>query len=514
VARKRPGHAQSPRFRYRVHAGFIMASAAFAAIFVAVIVGAFHAPAPHDVPVGIVGSAKLTSHAERALDSAVPGGFSLRDYRSEAAATTAIRQGAADGALVASGKRLRLLVAQGGGNGPMQALIRIFGTLAARSGRQLTVADVVPPLPGDTQALSAFFVVLAVLLPSLAAGSASALVFRRARPAWCVGAPITVAVVLGAVSTGIADGIAGLGHYAVIAGIVALFSLAVAAPTAVLARLWPPLVALAMLAFVVLGIPASGGPGNLISFEPDFARVLGSALPLPAAASAVRDVVYFGGHATSLHVWVLGAWALAGVLGLIVLAALRRPALVAARQPAMPSPVRPDSGGGPAERVPVLGMPVPSVTGAGDGRPAPPVALVVGFDDSEPARRALNWAARLLTVRPGVLHVVYADHALIDSDLSGFAHAEMACARDERAARVAEDAAEIAAEAGVPHTFERRDGPAADAILSAASAHAAAEPGSTPVIVAGRSAHTAHQVVGSVPVRLLHHSPYPVLTIA
>jgi hypothetical protein len=67
--------------------------------------------------------------------------------------------------------------------------------------------------------------------------------------------------------------------------------------------------------------------------------------------------------------------------------------------------------------------------------------------------------------RPGTLHVVYADHALIDSDLSGFAHA-------------------------------------------------AVEPASTPVIVTGRSHHAVHHVIGSVPVQLLHESPYPVLTIA
>jgi hypothetical protein len=43
----------------------------------------------------------------------------------------------------------------------------------------------------------------------------------------------------------------------------ALFSLAVAAPTAALARVWPPLTALAVLAFIVAGIPVSGGPANL-----------------------------------------------------------------------------------------------------------------------------------------------------------------------------------------------------------------------------------------------------------
>ena len=155
--------------------------------------------------------------------------------------------------------------------------------------------------------------------------------------------------------------------------------------------------------------------------------------------------------------------------------------------------------------------PVPGIAQPGA---AQPISLVVGFDNSEPARRALGWGADLLRARPGTLHVVYADHPLIDSDLSGFAHTEMEDTRDQKAAGVAEAAAEIAAAAGVPYTFERRQESPADAILSAASVQDAAEPGSPPVIVTGRSHHAAHQIIGSVPVRLLHQSPYPVLTIA
>jgi nucleotide-binding universal stress UspA family protein len=81
--------------------------------------------------------------------------------------------------------------------------------------------------------------------------------------------------------------------------------------------------------------------------------------------------------------------------------------------------------------------------------------------------------------------------------------------REKKAAAVAEAAAEIATAAGVPYTFERRQEPPADAIMSAASVQGAAEPASAPVIMTGRS----NRVIGSVPVRLLHQSPYPVLTI-
>ena len=157
---RRPGQARRYPARYRVFAGFIVASAAFAAIFVALTLSAFHAPRPHDLPVGIVGLAAVTSRVEHALDSAAPGAFGWRSYPSETGARTGIAQREVDGALVASGPNLRLLVAQGGDPTPAQALTQAFGAVAARSGRHLVVADVVPPLPDDTQALSSFFVVL------------------------------------------------------------------------------------------------------------------------------------------------------------------------------------------------------------------------------------------------------------------------------------------------------------------------------------------------------------------
>jgi len=509
--------------RYRALAGFIVASAGFVAVFVALTLSAFHKPTPHDLPVGIVGSAAVTRQVEHALAGADPGAFRFRSYRGEASATTGIAQREVDGALVASGANLRLLVTQAGGTGPEQALSGAFSAVAARSGHHLTVSDVLPPLASDAQALSSWFVVLSVLIPSLAAGSASALAFRRARRAWSVGATVAAAIVTGAVAAAIADGIAGLGNYAAIAGIIALFSLAVAAPTAVVARIWPPLVALAVLAFIVFGIPVSGGPANLASFTPGFLRVLSPVLPLGIAASTIRDVVYFGGHATSPYIWTLAAWALAGVVGLILVTTLRRPG------PALTEPVMPPPALAEPVPAPVLAEPVPApapaepvparpghalVPGIPDTRAAQSVTLVVGFDDSEPARRALIFGADLIRTRPGTLHVIYADHVLIDSDLSGFGRAEMDESRDEKAASVAESAAEIAAAAGVPYTFERRQEPPADAILHAAGIHAAAEPASMPVIVTGRPHHAAHQIIGSVPVRLLHQSPYPVLTIA
>jgi nucleotide-binding universal stress UspA family protein len=195
-------------------------------------------------------------------------------------------------------------------------------------------------------------------------------------------------------------------------------------------------------------------------------------------------------------------------VGVILVTALRRPAVT--RPELVPPVVLSQPVPGRPEYAPAPGT---AELSAGHTSAAQPISLAVGFGDSEPARRALGWGADLLRARPGTLHV-YAGHPLIDSDLSGFAHSELEDTRDQRAAGVADAAAQIAAAAGLPYTFERRQESPAGAILSAASVQGAAEPGSAPVIVTGRSHHAAHQIIGSVPVRLLHQSPYPVLTIA
>jgi hypothetical protein len=70
--------------------------------------------------------------------------------------------------------------------------------------------------------------------------------------------------------------------------------------------------------FLILGLPVSGGPGGLAPFGPSLLRFFDSALPLGVAADAVRNTVYFGAHDTAGHLMVLAAWAIAGVVALVL----------------------------------------------------------------------------------------------------------------------------------------------------------------------------------------------------
>jgi hypothetical protein len=310
---------RAPIFHHiRVPLGLVALNVAFATAFIGTALSAFHAPTPHAVPVGIVAPAQVDRDVRGALAARVPGGFDLRGYPSEALAREAISRREVDGALVASPRGMTLLIAEAGGSAPAQLLTSTFTGLAAKTGARLDVVDAVPPLRDDSLALSSFFTIMCVLFPSLATGAATAHLFRRHPTWWRIAVPIAAAVAIGLTATAVAAGITGFGDYLAVAGIVTLFSLAISAPTAALGRIRLPLIGLAVITFLIVGIPVSGGPSNLGPFGPGFLRALDSALPLGAATDAVRNTIYFHGNDTAGYIWVLGAWAAAGIAALLM----------------------------------------------------------------------------------------------------------------------------------------------------------------------------------------------------
>ena len=103
--------------RHRVPIALVTANLAFASLFMTLALSAFHQPAPHDLKVGVVGPAPVTRALQRTLDVAAPGGFELREYRSESQARAGIDDRRLDDALVTARAGSRLLVADAGGSG-------------------------------------------------------------------------------------------------------------------------------------------------------------------------------------------------------------------------------------------------------------------------------------------------------------------------------------------------------------------------------------------------------------
>jgi nucleotide-binding universal stress UspA family protein len=146
--------------------------------------------------------------------------------------------------------------------------------------------------------------------------------------------------------------------------------------------------------------------------------------------------------------------------------------------------------------------------------PVPEAHLVVGFDGSPPATRALDAAARLLAVRPpGRITVVWVAHLASTVELSADAIAIVESDFDEVARELRTAAAERLGDSGLSWDFQRRQGPIAHELIAIAESAQAARPGDVVAIMVGSSSSAMHRIVGSIAVNLARHSPVPVMVV-
>jgi nucleotide-binding universal stress UspA family protein len=147
----------------------------------------------------------------------------------------------------------------------------------------------------------------------------------------------------------------------------------------------------------------------------------------------------------------------------------------------------------------------------------PPAAgklhLVVGYDGSAPAVRALDAAVSLLRDRDGSIEVVYVAHLTATEMMSADAIAEMKEIFEEMARDLRAQADEQLRGREERWTFERRQGLIAEQLVAAAASIVKARPGDTVAIVAGSSSQAAHRMVGSVAVSLARHAPVPLVIV-
>ena len=140
--------------------------------------------------------------------------------------------------------------------------------------------------------------------------------------------------------------------------------------------------------------------------------------------------------------------------------------------------------------------------------------IVVGYDGSPPASRALDAAVRLLPGRAGGrIDVVWVAHLSSTVRLSAAAVVEMEATFDELEPELRAQAAGQLRGRGAAWEFERCQGLIADELVDMAAGLREGNPGRTVVIVVGSSSHATHRMVGSVAVSLARHSPVPLVIV-
>ncbi|WP_030417215.1 membrane protein [Streptomyces sp. NRRL S-1448] len=327
--------------------------------------GAFAHPAPHHLPVAVVGSSRSAQLLAQSINDRSGGDLEARTVPRRATAVEQLKHQDIFGAYVMNaaaqgqseerlqgqaqeraqgqtGGRMRgqsqgqargagvpeLLVATAGSDTSASVVQKIFTPLAARQGAPLKVTDVAPPAEDDPTGQGIFFLLVAISIGSYASvaviGGAGAVLPLRLRAALAIGTSVVVSL--------IGTALAGPVFHLVDHGLWGLWGMAWLYSAGVLLigtglhtflKRWTTLGVMAL--FVMLNFTSSGG-----IFRPEmqngFFAALHSFWNGAGFVEGLRSHVYFDGYGLSGHVWTLVGWLLVGVLmvGLAGLAERRR----------------------------------------------------------------------------------------------------------------------------------------------------------------------------------------------
>lgn len=304
----------------------ILAISAVSLLFIASYAGALHEPRPHDVPVAV--DAAVPAPVRARLDRSAEIRVLAREGAGEA--LRAIDTGDAYAALVARGRGLALVVAPAAGPAAAEALKAVLPPQLRRAGFPVAVRTVHPLPAADSRGLVGFYTVVGWVVGGYLGATFLGLIFGtqpgRRHTVWRLGALAILALLVGFAGAAVAAAIGDWDGSLLSLGLVG--ALTVAAVGAVTVALQSVLglvgTGLAILIFVVLGNPASGGPYSA-ELLPGLWRAIGQLIPTGAATTALRDIAYFPAASVLGPVLTIAAWLAAGVAVALALGQRRGP---------------------------------------------------------------------------------------------------------------------------------------------------------------------------------------------
>ena len=142
------------------------------------------------------------------------------------------------------------------------------------------------------------------------------------------------------------------------------------------------------------------------------------------------------------------------------------------------------------------------------------LVLVVGYDGTEPAQRALQSAVAILRDRTGRLEVVFVAHMPSTVAFSAQAVVAVHEGMDSEESELSRAVDEALRDTDVKWHFQRRNGEIAQELLAAATEQLDAEgPSTRIVLVLGGSSHKIDRYLNSTPVKVLRQDRFEVFVI-
>jgi hypothetical protein len=296
-------------------------------------VGAFHEPAPHGVPLAVLGPVAVTER----LNSLPGDPLDARQASSRADALSQIDDREVYGAYDATTNRL--FVASAANRATAIALQRTFGLIAAAQGRPAARVSDIKPLPlKDPNGTAAFYAMIAWMFGGYIGSTLIGLIGdsrsrSRQRAAARIAALAGFSIAAGILSVVMLRASFGVfsGHVVAMCAIAALTVFSSAAATAgIQAAAGPAGTGLVILVFVILGNSASGGPFAR-PLLPGLWRTIGGLLPPGASVDLARSALFFDGSRVAGPILVLVGWAAFGtVLALLLGGRIKDPVEVEA----------------------------------------------------------------------------------------------------------------------------------------------------------------------------------------
>ena len=289
----------------------VVVVAAIGLLFIASYAGALHDPQPHRVPVAVFGPPRLAA--------ALEGSSALKVIRvpDEAAARRAVDRRDAYGAVIAGEASIEVVVAPAA-SPAIALLLRDELPRRLRQAGPVHVTTVHPLPQDDLRGGVSFYVAVGLVIAGYLASSLLTVAFGprpgRVRVAWRMGSVAGLGIVMGVGGALLGHAIGGFGgSWLGLAAFGLLVVLAVGWSTmAMHAALGTAGTGVAILVFVILGNPSSGGP-TAHELLPGLWRAVGPLIPTGAGVTGIRDIAYFpaaplGGPLLVLLVWAaLGA---------------------------------------------------------------------------------------------------------------------------------------------------------------------------------------------------------------
>lgn len=305
----------------------------FESIFVLSYVGALHKPEPHDVPLAIVAPEAIANPLIQQIAAQTGDAFDPRVLSGPDELRRQLEEREIYGGVEISQTGLRLVVADAAGPAAARALETFAQGLAAAQNVPLTVEHVHQLPEGDPNGLTSTYLMIAWVF----GGYFSAIVIgllrgptfaNRQRALLRIGLLALFALASGFLGSLIVgpwlDALPD-DNFLTISLAGALLVFAVAMMTSALQLLLGLVgTGISLLAFVLIGNPASGGimPRE---FLPTFWREVGPWLPNWAGSEIIRSIAYFDGNAIGRPILVLAVYAVVGTALLLLFAGRVRP---------------------------------------------------------------------------------------------------------------------------------------------------------------------------------------------